>query len=71
MRVSTRILENHRNLIKLNFSDCFLDCSGHGVCSNFTKECLCNRYWMSNIIAYLINGTKRDCCSLYYLKHWL
>uniref|UniRef100_A0A9J2PBU3 PKD/Chitinase domain-containing protein n=1 Tax=Ascaris lumbricoides TaxID=6252 RepID=A0A9J2PBU3_ASCLU len=43
------------------FFHCMLDCSGHGKCSNYSKECHCDRYWMPNLFNYLLRGSKLDC----------
>ncbi|KAL3990308.1 hypothetical protein ACH3XW_31215 [Acanthocheilonema viteae] len=40
---------------------CTRSCSGHGVCNNYTKECDCDRYWMPNLLSYIIFGSKIDC----------
>ncbi len=43
-------------------ADCQLDCSGHGTCSNFSKQCDCDPYWMANPInAFLFVGRREDC----------
>ena len=32
---------------------CLSDCSGHGICSNSTKECECDKFWIRNpMLAY-------------------
>lgn len=51
-----------RNIIY--FIDCFSNCSGHGVCDNFTKHCLCDTYWMPNLFTSLFNG-RRDNCGMF------
>lgn len=40
---------------------CSLDCSGHGVCSNFSKECICDSYWMPNLFYYYYSKGTHDC----------
>ncbi|KHN80568.1 Dyslexia-associated protein -like protein [Toxocara canis] len=61
------ILRNEANMIRdfhidsINTLYCMLDCSGHGRCSNYSKECECDRYWMPNLFTYLFEGSKLDC----------
>ncbi|EPB71761.1 hypothetical protein ANCCEY_09163 [Ancylostoma ceylanicum] len=43
-------------------TDCKLDCSGHGVCNDATKQCECDSFWMGNIFAYLIAGLRNEDC---------
>uniref|UniRef100_A0A0N5AC19 PKD domain-containing protein n=1 Tax=Syphacia muris TaxID=451379 RepID=A0A0N5AC19_9BILA len=40
---------------------CSLDCSGHGSCSNFSKQCICDTYWMPNLFQYYLSGGSHDC----------
>lgn len=40
---------------------CTIDCSGHGICSNFSKQCTCDRYWMPNLFHYFVSGGVHDC----------
>uniref|UniRef100_A0A914DX77 PKD/Chitinase domain-containing protein n=1 Tax=Acrobeloides nanus TaxID=290746 RepID=A0A914DX77_9BILA len=49
------------SIIKIHSLYCYLDCSGHGVCNNFTKECECEDYWMSNLFSAFKRGSKQDC----------
>uniref|UniRef100_A0A1I7XGM9 GP46-like surface antigen n=1 Tax=Heterorhabditis bacteriophora TaxID=37862 RepID=A0A1I7XGM9_HETBA len=50
---------------------CKLDCSGHGICSDATKECMCARFWMSNLIIFLINGMKHEDCAWSSIYFWI
>lgn len=43
--------------------DCTSSCSGHGICNNFTRDCVCDDFWMPNLIHMMISGiAKNDCC---------
>ncbi|KAI1724556.1 dyslexia-associated protein like protein [Ditylenchus destructor] len=57
-------------IVEINSLHCFLDCSGHGVCNNYTKQCDCDIYWMANIFHRFISRRQEDCSwSLLYV--WL
>ncbi|CAI4227355.1 unnamed protein product [Auanema sp. JU1783] len=50
---------------------CKLDCSGHGLCSDVTKECVCDRFWMPNLFTILRSGWKKHNCAWSSLYFWL
>ncbi|MFH4983706.1 hypothetical protein AB6A40_010415 [Gnathostoma spinigerum] len=37
------------------------NCSFHGTCNNYTKNCDCDRYWMPNLFVYALTGSRMDC----------
>jgi hypothetical protein len=40
---------------------CQRSCSHHGRCNNFTKECICETYWMGSLFTTLATGKQLDC----------
>jgi len=55
-----RLWREERILKELQIIDiftkyCLSDCSGHGICSNTTRKCECDFYWMANIFNRLLN----------------
>uniref|UniRef100_A0AC34F6U3 PKD domain-containing protein n=1 Tax=Panagrolaimus sp. ES5 TaxID=591445 RepID=A0AC34F6U3_9BILA len=40
---------------------CQRSCSHHGRCNNFTKECVCESYWMGSLFTILSTGKQLDC----------
>ncbi|VDM80458.1 unnamed protein product, partial [Strongylus vulgaris] len=57
---STMLSDFHISSIQTLY--CKLDCSGHGKCSDATKQCECDSFWMVNVFAYLISGMKSENC---------
>ncbi|CAJ0586175.1 unnamed protein product, partial [Mesorhabditis spiculigera] len=50
---------------------CHLDCSGHGQCSDQTKECVCERFWMASLIGIILSGGKHYDCGWSSVYFWI
>ncbi|EDV22385.1 uncharacterized protein TRIADDRAFT_28661 [Trichoplax adhaerens] len=46
---------------------CHNNCSGHGVCDNLSKRCVCNSFWMENFIKAGIQGQSNCEWSILYV----
>ncbi|RCN37503.1 EGF-like domain protein [Ancylostoma caninum] len=66
---STMLSDFHISVIQPLY--CKLDCSGHGVCNDATKQCECDSFWMGNIFAYLIAGLKSEDCAWSSVYFWI
>ena len=40
---------------------CQNNCSGHGNCNSFTKQCECDGFWMENVISRKFLGHESNC----------
>uniref|UniRef100_A0A915DLN6 PKD/REJ-like domain-containing protein n=1 Tax=Ditylenchus dipsaci TaxID=166011 RepID=A0A915DLN6_9BILA len=64
------VIINEFDIVEITTLHCFLSCSGHGICNNYTKQCDCNVYWMANLMHRLFTGRQED-CSWSILYVWL
>ncbi|VDP08145.1 unnamed protein product [Heligmosomoides polygyrus] len=61
LRQETNMLsEFHISVVQTLY--CKLNCSGHGICNDATKQCECDSFWMGNVFAYLLTGLKVEDC---------
>uniref|UniRef100_A0A7E4UUC5 PKD domain-containing protein n=1 Tax=Panagrellus redivivus TaxID=6233 RepID=A0A7E4UUC5_PANRE len=49
------------SILQIDGLYCHRTCSFHGRCDNFTKECVCETYWMPNIFIAYSTGRQLDC----------
>nr|XP_033810022.1 dyslexia-associated protein KIAA0319-like protein homolog isoform X2 [Geotrypetes seraphini] len=47
--------------LEINTVTCQLNCSDHGRCDSFTKRCICDPFWMENIIRVQLGDGERNC----------
>ncbi|XP_049856046.1 dyslexia-associated protein KIAA0319-like protein isoform X1 [Schistocerca gregaria] len=64
-RLRTRLRQD-AGLLELSVADirtavCQNNCSGHGVCDQTTRQCLCEAFWMQNLISRYIGDGEANC----------
>ncbi|XP_030074289.1 dyslexia-associated protein KIAA0319-like protein homolog [Microcaecilia unicolor] len=47
--------------LEINTVTCQLNCSDHGRCDSFTKRCICDPFWMENIIRVQLGDGECNC----------
>lgn len=40
---------------------CQNKCSGHGVCDQYTKHCVCEAFWMQDVFRYHFGDKESNC----------
>ena len=48
-------------LLELDTLVCQNDCSGHGKCDQATRECLCEPFWIENVVRRHLMDGRRNC----------
>ena len=48
-------------ILALDTVICQNTCSGHGVCEQTTKRCVCEAFWMENLVAKLFSDPEPNC----------
>lgn len=59
-------LKSDPNLLSLQVSSldtliCQNNCSFHGTCDQYTKRCMCEAFWMENIIRLYFGDNQSNC----------
>lgn len=49
------------SVVNLQTTICQNQCSGHGVCNEQTRKCLCEAFWMQDLIKYYLGDGEADC----------
>ncbi|XP_029427872.1 dyslexia-associated protein KIAA0319-like protein homolog [Rhinatrema bivittatum] len=47
--------------LEINTVTCQLNCSDHGRCNSFTKRCVCDPFWMENLIRVQLGDGEHNC----------
>lgn len=47
--------------LEINTVTCQLNCSEHGRCDSFTKRCVCDPFWMENLIRVQMGDGESNC----------
>lgn len=47
--------------LEINTITCQLNCSEHGHCNSFTKRCVCDPFWMENVIRVQMGDGESNC----------
>ncbi|NWH55994.1 K319L protein, partial [Geococcyx californianus] len=47
--------------LEINTVTCQLNCSEHGRCDSFTKRCICDPFWMENLIRVQMGDGESNC----------
>ncbi|XP_064597455.1 dyslexia-associated protein KIAA0319-like protein [Liolophura sinensis] len=66
MRLMKQILSTKASildytLITVDTVVCQNNCSGHGVCNQYTKRCVCEAFWMENFFKANLGSRERNC----------
>ncbi|XP_034029819.1 dyslexia-associated protein KIAA0319 isoform X2 [Thalassophryne amazonica] len=48
-------------VLRIDTVSCLLRCSGHGQCDPITKECVCDTFWMDNLIRRFLGDGESNC----------
>lgn len=49
------------SVVSLKTKICQNNCSGHGVCNEETRKCLCEAFWMQDLFRFYLGDGEADC----------
>lgn len=49
------------SVVSLQTTICQNNCSGHGVCNEETRKCICEAFWMQDLFRFYLGDGEADC----------